>query len=131
MRVLSTLCIAGLALAAASAASAQAPAPPAPGPAAPGPTQASGGADTNATGPYAGAGPHAFYDVQGRIDHMQQSAASLPPAKGRHVVAQLKAIRADLKFRMGRHNGELRDFDRELISEKLDHLAAQYPALQN
>lgn len=126
MRLLSTICIAGLALVA-TAASAQTPAPtPAPTPAsAPAPGEA------NITGPYAGAGAHAFYDVQGRIDHMQQAASALPPGKGHRVVGQLKAIRADLKFRMGRHNGELRDFDRELISEKLDHLAAQYPALQN
>jgi hypothetical protein len=121
MRLLSIACAAGLALAA-TAAFAQAPsAVPAPG-----------GADTAATGPYAGAGgPHGFYDVQSRIDQMQQAAASLPPAKGHRVVAQLKAVRSDLKFRMGRHNGELRDFDREVISEKLDHLAAQYPELQH
>jgi hypothetical protein len=124
MRLLSIACIAGLAFAA-TAASAQTKAPPAPVPAA-------GGADTNATGPYAGAGgPHGFYDVQSRIDQMQQAAASLPPAKGHRVTAQLKTIRSDLKFRMGRHNGELRDFDREVISEKLDRLAAQYPELQH
>jgi hypothetical protein len=125
MRRLSIACVAGLALAA-TAASAQTPAAP------PAPVPAPGGADTAATGPYAGAGnPHGFYDVQARIDQMQQAAGALPPAKGHRVTAQLKTIRSDLKFRMGRHNGELRDFDREVISDKLDHLAAQYPALQN
>ncbi len=87
-------------------------------------------ADTGATGPYAGAGPHAFYDVPGRIDHLQQAISALPPGQAHRAAAQLKAIRGELKYRMSRHNGQLLDFDRELIGEKLDHFVAQYPALK-
>jgi hypothetical protein len=130
MRLQSIASAASLALIAVTAASAQ----PKPAPAAtPTPPPAADHApDNHVTGPYAGAGgPHAFYDVGSRIDHMQQAASALPGGKGRAVVAQLNHIRAELKFRMKRHGGELRDFDREAVSEKLDHLAAQYPALAN
>jgi hypothetical protein len=45
-------------------------------------------------------------------------------------MAQLTAIRQDLKYRMARHNGDLLDWDRELINQKLDALVKQYPALR-
>ncbi|MGC1302443.1 MAG: hypothetical protein WA840_08715 [Caulobacteraceae bacterium] len=130
MRSLSTFIIAGLAFAAASAAAAQTPmnqtpmnqAPPAPTPPS---------ADPGVSGPYAGAGVHGFYDIDARIDHLQQAISALPPGQARRAASQLKAIRSDLKFRKARHNGELRDWDRELISKKLDQLAAQYPALRS
>jgi hypothetical protein len=45
-------------------------------------------------------------------------------------MAQLSAIRQELKYRIARHNGDLRDWDRELINQKLDALVKQYPALR-
>jgi hypothetical protein len=80
-------------------------------------------------GPYAGASPKAFYDVGQRIDHLQSELAAMPHAK--RAMAQLNAIRSDLEFRMKRHNGVLRDYDRELITEKLDGFVAKYPALKS
>ena len=120
MRAVSTLLLVGFALVGAASVAIAQPfqAPP---PAA---------AGTGATGPYAGAGPHAFYDVQGRIDHLQQAISGLPPGQAHRAASQLKSIRGELKYRMSRHNGQLLDFDRELIGEKLDHLVAQYPALK-
>jgi hypothetical protein len=80
-------------------------------------------------GPYAGASPKGFYDVGQRIDHLQAALAGAPHAK--RAMSELNAIRSDLQFRMKRHNGELRDYDRELITEKLDGFVAKYPALKS
>jgi hypothetical protein len=79
-------------------------------------------------GPYAGASPKGFYDVGQRIDHLQAALAGMPHAK--RAMAELNAIRSDLAFRMKRHNGDLRDYDRELITEKLDGFVAKHPALK-
>lgn len=79
-------------------------------------------------GPYAGASPKGFYDVNQRIDHLQAALAGTPHAK--RAMTELNAIRSDLQFRMKRHNGELRDYDRELITQKLDGFVAKYPALK-
>jgi hypothetical protein len=127
MRSLSTLIIASLALVGATAAAAQAPVNQAPvnQP----PVNQAPAADPGVSGPYAGAGVHGFYDMDARIDHLQQAISALPPGQARRAASQLKAIRSDLKFRKARHGGELRDWDRELISKKLDQLSAQYPTL--
>jgi hypothetical protein len=92
------------------------------------PPQPHGDVPANA-GPYAGASPKGFYDVNQRIDHLQAVLAGMPHAK--RAMAQLNTIRSDLQFRMKRHGGVLRDYDRELITEKLDGLVAKYPALKS
>ncbi|WP_158912885.1 hypothetical protein [Caulobacter sp. S45] len=127
MRTLSTLAIAGLAFTGVVyTAVAQPSSAPVMSPAA-----APSDADPGAPGPYAGVAPHAFYDVNARIDHLQQAISALPAGQARRAASQLKAIRSELKFRMSRYNGELRDWDRELIGKKLDQFVAQYPALQS
>jgi N-formylglutamate amidohydrolase len=83
-------------------------------------------------GPYAGASQTDFYHPADRIKQIQaeiqQGALAGPSA--RHAMAQLTAISRDLKYRIARHNGDLRDWDRELINQKLDALVKQYPALR-
>jgi hypothetical protein len=133
MRTLTILAVAGLSLAAVASTAVAQPEPQAAGtaPAEASPPPPNSDADPHVAGPYAGAGPHAFYDVSARIDNLQQKIASLPPGQGRRAASQLKAIKGELKYRMDRHNGELRDWDRELITKKLDQLIAQYPSLQS
>lgn len=92
------------------------------------PAQPQGDVPAN-DGPYAGASPHGFYDVGQRIDHLQAALAGMPHA--RRAKAELNAIRSDLQFRMKRHDGVLRDYDRELITEKLDGFVAKYPSLKS
>jgi hypothetical protein len=92
------------------------------------PAQPQGDVPAN-DGPYAGASPKGFYDVNQRIDRLQAAAAGTPHAK--RVLAELNAIRSELQFRMKRHEGVLRDYDRELITEKLDGVVAKYPALKS
>ncbi|MHB8284336.1 MAG: hypothetical protein ACYDD1_06640 [Caulobacteraceae bacterium] len=79
-------------------------------------------------GPYAGASPKGFYDVNQRIDHLQAALAGTPHAD--QALTELNAIRSDLQFRIKRQNGVLRDYDRELITEKLDGFVAKHPALK-
>lgn len=92
------------------------------------PSQPHGDVPAN-DGPFAGASPKAFYDVNQRIDHLQAALSGTPHA--RRAMAELNAIRSDLQFRMKRHNGELRDYDRELITEKLDGFVAKHPGLKS
>jgi hypothetical protein len=46
-------------------------------------------------------------------------------------MAQLTAIREDLQYRIARYNGSLRDWDRELINQRLEALVKQDPALRS
>jgi hypothetical protein len=119
MRTPSVIIVAGAMLAVTSTAIAQPPS-----------SQAPPAADPGVAGPYAGAGVQGFYDVDARIDHIQQAISTLPPGQAHRATSQLNAIRSDLKFRKARHGGELRDWDRELISKKLDELVGQYPSLK-
>jgi hypothetical protein len=83
-------------------------------------------------GPYAGTSQSDFYHPADRIKQIQaalQNGALAGPS-ARHAAAQLTAISQDLKYRIARHNGDLRDWDRELINQKLDALVKQYPALR-
>ena len=85
-----------------------------------------------ADGPYAGAGSaQRFYDLDRRIDHLQGAIdqGALPRNQARRAGAQLSAIRKELKFRIARKHGQLLDWDRELITQKLDTFASRYPAL--
>jgi hypothetical protein len=83
-------------------------------------------------GPYAGASRTDFYHPDDRIKQLQAQIqqGALAGAQARHALAQLTAIHQDLQYRIARHNGDLRDWDRELINQKLDALVKQYPALR-
>jgi len=83
-------------------------------------------------GPYAGATRQDFYQPSDRINQIQAAIqqGALAGARARHAMAELTTIREDLKYRMARHNGNLLDWDRELINQKLDALVKQYPALR-
>ncbi len=70
----------------------------------------------NAASAYVGADKGAFYDVEARID------AALAQAKSKHAMSQLRAIKSEANFRKARHGGELRDWDRELLSRRLDQV---------
>jgi N-formylglutamate amidohydrolase len=83
-------------------------------------------------GPYAGASRTDFYHPDSRIKQLQAEIqqGALAGSEARHALAQLTAIQQDLKYRIARHNSDLRDWDRELINQKLDALVKQYPALR-
>jgi N-formylglutamate amidohydrolase len=83
-------------------------------------------------GPYAGASPKDFYRPSDRIAQIQAEIqqGALAGTSAHRAMAELTAIREDLKYRIARHNGELLDWDRELINQKLDALVKQYPALR-
>jgi hypothetical protein len=84
-------------------------------------------------GPYAGTSRKDFYQPDDRIKQIEAEIqqGALAGHEARHALAQLTAIRQDLKYRIARHNGDLRDWDRELINQKLDTLVKQYPALRS
>ena len=83
----------------------------------------------NATGPYVGAGPHAFYAVDARIASVSDGVQALPPGPRRRASVELRQIRAEESTQRARH-GELRDWDREHLNTRLDALVQQFPALQ-
>lgn len=87
-----------------------------------------GGADTGAPDAYAAAAKPAFYDVEGRIAAYEAKAASLGAERAR-TLAALRQIKAFAAQQKARHEGELRDWDREAITERLNALAARTPAL--
>jgi hypothetical protein len=78
-----------------------------------------------AVGPYLGLGESAFYNVQARIDRVEQRAKTqLSGAKRREAMADLKSIKAELATQEARH-GDLRDWDRENLNHRLDQLESQ------
>ncbi len=83
-----------------------------------------------ATGPYVGAGPKSFYDVDARLDAIAGRVAALPPGQRRKAGAEIHQIRAAEATQRARHGGELRDWDRENMTQKLDQLVEQIPALR-
>ena len=98
------------------------------------PTADTGGVDPSPAreGPYAGAGSsQRFYDVSQRIDHLQGEIqqGGLPRGQARRASSQLAAIKSELQFRIARKHGQLLDWDRELITQKLDAFVGRYPAL--
>ena len=82
-----------------------------------------------ARGPYVGAGPQGFYDVDARLAAVASRVSSLPPAQRRRAGAQIRQIRAEEAAQRSRH-GELRDWDRENMTQKLDQLVQQFPMLK-
>jgi hypothetical protein len=95
--------------------------------------QASSASPLANDGPYAGASPTDFYHPDARITQLRAeiSQGALVGARAKHALAALATIHQDLQFRIARHNGDLRDWDRELINQKLDALVKQYPALRS
>ena len=78
-----------------------------------------------APGPYVGHSENVFYDVQARIDRVQQRIDGLPGAKKTRANKQLASIKAELATQKARH-GSVRDWDRENINKRLDTLEATY-----
>ena len=83
-----------------------------------------------ARGPYVGAGAQGFYNVDARLAAIAGRVASLPPAQRRRAGAQIHQIRAEEATQRARHGGELRDWDRENMTQKLDQLVQHYPPLR-
>ena len=83
-----------------------------------------------ATGPYVGAGPPGFYDVDARLQAVAGRVAALPPGQRRRASTQIHQIRSEEATQRARHGGELRDWDRENITQKLDQLVQQFPSLR-
>ena len=83
-----------------------------------------------ATGPYVGAGAQGFYDVDARLAAVAGRISSLPPAQRRRAGAQIHQIRAEEATQRARHGGELRDWDRENMTQRLDQLVQQFPMLR-
>ena len=79
---------------------------------------------------YVGKSPAAFYDVEARIDRVTErvnaarASHALTPGAARQAMASLRAIKSEAAFRRQRHGGELRDWDRELLNQRLDKVAA-------
>ena len=82
-----------------------------------------------ATGAYVGAGPQGFYDVDARIAAVAGRVQSLPPGQRRRASAQIHQIRGEEATQRARH-GDLRDWDRENLTQKLDQLVQQFPDLR-
>ena len=80
-------------------------------------------------GPYVGAGRHNFYDVDARIAAVSQRVQQLSPGQRRSAKAQLRQIKSEEATQRARH-GDLRDWDRENLNDKLDKLVQQFPSLQ-
>jgi hypothetical protein len=71
--------------------------------------------------PYVGHSENAFYNVEQRINRVQQRADGLTGAQRTRALAGLKSIRAELATQEARH-GEVRDWDRERLNKRLDAL---------
>lgn len=79
--------------------------------------------------PYLGH-PKAFYDPMQRLQDLDGRAAALPPRQARALRADLRRVHAFAATQQARHGGELRDWDRERITELLNDVAAKYPQLR-
>ncbi len=83
-----------------------------------------------ATGAYLGAGPQGFYDVDAQLTAVAARVASLPPGPRRRIGVQIRQIRTEEATQRARHGGELLDWARESMTQKLDQLVQQYPSLR-
>jgi hypothetical protein len=82
-----------------------------------------GGADPHAADAYAGASKQQFYDVDGRIAALEQRIGAMGRG-GARIRAALNQVKAFEAQQRARHNGELRDWDREAINTRLDRVEA-------
>lgn len=74
---------------------------------------------------YVGAGKQAFYSVEQRMAALEDRVAS--GRASRSVRAELAALKAFEARQRARHGGELRDWDREAISARLNRIEAMAP----
>jgi hypothetical protein len=81
-----------------------------------------------APGPYAGASKAAFYSVEGRIAAVEERIGALPARQARAARAELRALKAFETQQRARHGGELRDWDREAMTARLNRLEAMVDA---
>jgi hypothetical protein len=80
-----------------------------------------GGADPapGAATAYVGQDKQVFYDIEARIDAAMQQAQG-----SRKAMSQLRALKSEAAYRRARHGGEFRDWDRELLSRRLNQAMA-------
>lgn len=81
-----------------------------------------------APGPYVGATKEAFYSVESRIAAVEARIGSLSPRAARAARAQLIALKAFEARQRARHGGELRDWDREAMTARLNRIEAMVGA---
>ena len=81
-----------------------------------------------APGPYVGASKEAFYSVEQRIAAVESRIAGMPARQARAARAQLMALKAFEARQRARHGGELRDWDREAMTARLNRLEAMVGA---
>ena len=84
-----------------------------------------GGPNPGAPTAFAGASKHGFYDVDQRIASVEQRIKAMGRS-GAGAMAAMRSIHAFEAQQRARHNGELRDWDREAINLKLDQLVGRY-----
>jgi hypothetical protein len=77
-----------------------------------------------APGPYAGASKEAFYSVEARIAAVEAKIGTLGPRAARAARGRLIALKAFESQQRARHGGELRDWDREAITARLNRIEA-------
>lgn len=82
-----------------------------------------------ARGPYVGAGPRRFYNVEDRINRVEGRLAALTASQRRRAYVEMRSIRAEESTQRAKHGGELRDWDREHLNQRLDALVQRYPGL--
>jgi len=83
-----------------------------------------GGVDPapGAPGPYAGADKSSFYNVEARVSEMEARISAMAGATARQARSQLAGIKSFLATQRARHGGELRDWDREAATARLNRL---------
>lgn len=74
--------------------------------------------------PYVGHSENAFYNVEQRIDRVEQRVHGLRGAQRRRALSGIRSIKAELATQQARH-GEVRDWDREHLNKRLDALEGQ------
>jgi hypothetical protein len=74
----------------------------------------------SAPGPYAGADKPSFYDVDARVAALEARLGAMPRA----ARSQLNSVKAFLAQQRARHGGELRDWDREHATSRLNRIEA-------
>lgn len=73
---------------------------------------------------YAGAPKDHFYSVEARIADLEARAKGLRGPRARSARSQIIAIKAFEATQRSRHGGELRDWDRETLTARLNKLEA-------
>lgn len=77
-----------------------------------------------APGPYVGASKQAFYSVEARLAAVEARIGTMTPRAARAARGQLIALKAFEAQQRARHGGELRDWDREAMTARLNRIEA-------